>query len=344
MDDDDEDMRGQATLVMRPEDPPSDAEPATLLKSPPEQANVPPRGGTMQMRQVDPFARTVPPGREDLEPVVIVGAPATTAPVREEPSHEPPLAPAPLGSAPPFIAPLVPPVEDLAPPKKSALPVLLGVAIGLFSVLSVVGVFILVLGPKPEERRTSASGAPTTAAASATASATAETIALSLSSAPEKGPASAGVAASTDASASGQAVPPPEGPEAEAIAALERLKTAIETCVKTKIHKLPGTSPAVPPALTYLKNGPYKPLITDWTSPFFSCAPLKIETPMPFVIQWQFRKSAASGMGIAWLDLDGNGVADKAYAFTAKLEKKDDLVFTPIEPTDAISHRPEKAH
>lgn len=340
--DDDEDMRGQGTLVMRPEDPPSDAEPATLLRSPSDEPVVPPRGGTMQMRSVDPYARTVPPGLGDLEPVVRIDAPPP-APPAAEPAVAPTPSPPSLGSAPPFTAPLVVPTDAAPPPKKSALPVLLGVAIGLFSVLSVVGILVLLLGPKPEDKKVSAVSAGAGSAASATAV--------------EEGP-SASAAPATPAptmpvgdvgsapppTASAAAALPEEGPEAEAIAALEQLKAAIATCVKTKIHKLPGTSPAIPPALTYLKNGPYKPLITDWTSPFFSCAPLKIDKPMPFVIQWQFHKPTASGMGIAWVDLDGNGVAEKAFAFKATLEKKDDLVLSAIEPIDAVSHRPERAH
>jgi hypothetical protein len=73
----------------------------------------------------------------------------------------------------------------------------------------------------------------------------------------------------------------------------------------------------------------------DWNKPFFSCTKLKIEKPMPFMLQWQVDKPGSKGSGIAWLDTNGDGTADKAYAFTGTLKPKSAMEFGPIEPIDA---------
>jgi hypothetical protein len=116
-------------------------------------------------------------------------------------------------------------------------------------------------------------------------------------------------------------------------AALEKLREGIKSCVETTIHKLPGTSPAVPESLAWFKHGPYVSLKRDWASPFFSCTRFSIDDPMPFAIQWQADRDGTHGTGIAWVDENNDGVADRAYAFTATFTSGS-ISTTDVEPTD----------
>jgi len=124
---------------------------------------------------------------------------------------------------------------------------------------------------------------------------------------------------------------PASGPEEMAQAALAKLKDGLATCVKNTIHVLPGTSPAVPDSLAWLKKGPYKSLRRDWAAPFFSCTGFKVDEPMPFVIQWQIDEANLRGTGIAWVDANGDGKAEKIYGFSAKLTQRDVVELGPIE-------------
>lgn len=126
----------------------------------------------------------------------------------------------------------------------------------------------------------------------------------------------------------------PIGPDAEAIAGLERLRDGIALCVKDNIHRLPGTSPPVPATLAWLKSGPYKSSRRDWETPVFHCTKTKFDQPMPFMIQWQVDVPGKKGTGIAWLDSNGDGTVERAYAFTGTLMENAAMQFGPIEQVD----------
>lgn len=84
-----------------------------------------------------------------------------------------------------------------------------------------------------------------------------------------------------------------------------------------------------------LKTGPYKPSVRDWGSPFFACASFRLEEPMDYLIQWQFKRPDGMGAGIAWIDADHDGTAERAYAFTVTADPKLDFEAGPVEPVDA---------
>lgn len=115
------------------------------------------------------------------------------------------------------------------------------------------------------------------------------------------------------------------------------MRAGIAACVKDTIHILPGTSPAVPESLAWLKHGPYESLKRDWVNPFFACTRFKIEEPMPFVIQWQLEKPGDHGQAIAWIDDDRDGKAERAFGFTARLRKHDEVDLGPIEAVEPIT-------
>jgi hypothetical protein len=55
---------------------------------------------------------------------------------------------------------------------------------------------------------------------------------------------------------------------------------------------------------------------------------------MPFVIQWQLEKPGDHGQAIAWIDDDRDGKAERAFEFTARLRKHDEVELGPIEPVE----------
>lgn len=122
--------------------------------------------------------------------------------------------------------------------------------------------------------------------------------------------------------------------DTEAKDALKKLQTGLAACVKSVSHVLPATSPSVPGGLSVLKRGPYEPTPRDWQPSFYTCTQFKLEQPMRFMIQWQLEQPNWRGSAIAWIDADGDGTAEKAYAFWAELKGADNVEFGPIESVD----------
>ena len=119
----------------------------------------------------------------------------------------------------------------------------------------------------------------------------------------------------------------PPRPEAREVTAaevharetLDRLRTGLDACIRNGIHALPGGSPAVPPGLDSLKDGAFTPAPGDWKTAVWSCARFERTEPMDFQLQWQLVRPNAEGMGIAWIDQDRDGVADRALGFSITL-------------------------
>ncbi|NUP10655.1 MAG: hypothetical protein HOW73_31815 [Polyangiaceae bacterium] len=188
----------------------------------------------------------------------------------------------------------------------------LGVAIG---VLLAVGLVVLVIVVSSDDKPE--------AAASASPEVTATAHPQQAQPGPEPSPAA--VTASASAA--------PTGADAEAIAALTEMRELVGGCMK-KLKQMPGTSHAVPATLKMLSEGSYKPLPRDFNAPFYNCTTFKLDSPMRFVIQWQFHAADRMGMGIAWIDEDKDGKADRAYGFTAKATTKDAAEFSAVGPLD----------
>jgi hypothetical protein len=51
---------------------------------------------------------------------------------------------------------------------------------------------------------------------------------------------------------------------------------------------------------------------------------------MQFMFQWQFKPQQRAGLGIAWIDADGDAIADRVYGFTATLHEHE-LRLGPVE-------------
>lgn len=196
-------------------------------------------------------------------------------------------------------------------------PIAIGAAAGLLVTAGIVGVILVVREPATPAVETAPSAVVIQLAPTNTV---APTVNVVSSAAPV---------------ASNVLPPAPTDADAKAQAALEKLKTGIEYCVKSTIHVLPGASPPVPSSITWLKSGPYESLKRDWASPFFSCTRFKLEEPMPFMIQWQVDVPNEKGTAVVWLDPNGDGVVDRAYGFKATLVKRDKVEFGPVEPVEA---------
>ncbi|NUO52058.1 MAG: hypothetical protein HOV80_24670 [Polyangiaceae bacterium] len=222
--------------------------------------------------------------------------------------------------------------STMEPQQKPGLgPLLLGAGVGLLTVTIVVGGYY-------GYRALSGSSAAPTATAVASTSATPPP--AGGSAVPVPAPATAQTSAPTakPQASTAPALPPANAgsAEAEARAALEKLGAGIKSCVATTIGKLPGTAPAVPSSLTWLKSGSYKPSLNDFESPVYHCARFKIEQPMRFAIQWQSDDvKGTKGSAIAWIDDNGDGVADRAFGFNATLPKRKVAEIGPIEAVDA---------
>jgi hypothetical protein len=218
----------------------------------------------------------------------------------------------------------------IEPQQKPGLgPLLLGAGVGLLTVTVVVG------GYYGYRALTAPSAAPSSSAAAASAAPPP----AGGSAAPAPATAQTGAAGTAKPTASAAPALPPANAgsvDAEARAALEKLSAGIKSCVATTIGKLPGTAPAVPSSLTWLKSGSYKPSLNDFESPVYHCAKFKIEQPMRFVIQWQSEDlKGTKGSAIAWIDDNGDGTADRAFGFSATLPKRKVAEIGPIEAVDA---------
>ncbi len=208
--------------------------------------------------------------------------------------------------------------------RSGAASLLLGALVGLTTVTVVVGGYYAYRAFKAPSATdaTRASAAPS-------------------SSSPPKAPASSSGSSPTPSAppAAPSALPAPSAPatgaEAEAKAALEKFGAGLARCVAETIHVLPGTSPAVPSSLAWLKNGSYQPGIRDFDSSVYACSRFKMTTPMPFLFQWQSDDVAGKkGSAVVWIDDDRDGKADRAFAFEAKLAKRNVAEIGPIVAID----------
>lgn len=251
------------------------------------------------------------------------------------PAYEPPAPPGQLPSypqvdpGPAFPRPGSYPSGDGVPsgtPRSGAASLLLGALVGLTTVTVVVGGFYAYRAFK----------APRDDSPKATSAVPAASAGERSSPAPREVPGAS--TASSEPTQTPSALPtatPATGAEAEAKAALQKFGEGLKRCVAETIHVLPGTSPAVPSSMAWLKNGSYQPGIRDFDSSVFACSRFKLTAPMSFVFQWQSESVAGKqGSAIVWLDDDRDGKADRAFAFEAKLEKRDVAEIGPIEATD----------
>jgi hypothetical protein len=125
--------------------------------------------------------------------------------------------------------------------------------------------------------------------------------------------------------------------EIQARATLERLRTGLDTCIRNGIHALPGGSPAVPPGLAALKDGAFTPAPGDWKTAVWSCAQFQMTDPMEFQLQWQLVKPNAEGRGVAWIDQDRDGVADRALGFSITLGPRGEPILGDIQGIEATT-------
>lgn len=151
-------------------------------------------------------------------------------------------------------------------------------------------------------------------------------------------PSSAAPSSSSSSSAASAPAPPPPapaaeatpGPEAEARDALERLREGVRVCVTGNIGVLPGTTEPVPARLSTLRGG-YQAPPAVWRKPVFHCTKFSIRGPQRFQLQWQNDSATTTGRGVAWLDDDGDGKADRSLSFGARLVKRHEAELGPVE-------------
>jgi type IV secretory pathway VirB10-like protein len=120
------------------------------------------------------------------------------------------------------------------------------------------------------------------------------------------------------------------GAEGEARAALDDLRDGVRECVTHNIGVLPGTSIPVPARLSSLAGG-YRSRPHVWRTPVFHCTKFSIDGPQRFQIQWQNESAKTTGRGVAWLDDDDDGKADRSLSFSARLVKRRQVELGPIE-------------
>ena len=234
---------------------------------------------------------------------------------------EPARAAAPAAPAPP-VAPAAPAVAPSPPPRRHRgfeLPLALGVLI--FTGAAVVA-YTQTRPPQPTPH------APSTGLAPETAPVLAPTPTLAATDAP---PATA-----PPASDAPPATAPPAA-DVQARQSLERLRSGLDTCIRTHSRTLPGTSAAVPASLVKLKEGAYTPAVGDWKSYAWSCAHFQMSEPMHFQLQWQLVRSNAEGLAVAWIDHDHDGVADRALGFSITLGAKGGPNLGEIQPLAATT-------
>ncbi|MEP7125197.1 MAG: hypothetical protein ABJE95_29980, partial [Byssovorax sp.] len=133
------------------------------------------------------------------------------------------------------------------------------------------------------------------------------------------------------------AAPAAGAAEVQAREVLNRLRTGLDGCIRNGIHALPGGSPPVPPGLDALKEGAFTPAPGDWKTAVWSCAQFQTTEPMTFQLQWQLVKPSAEGMGIAWIDQDHDGVADRALGFSITLGPQSTPILGEIREIDAAT-------
>ena len=129
--------------------------------------------------------------------------------------------------------------------------------------------------------------------------------------------------------------PPLVDVDTEARQALERLRDGVQSCVRDTIRVLPGSSPAVPSTLKRMKDGAYESTVAEWRTPVWICSKYRVSGPQRYQIQWQQGKPSSSGMGVAWIDANGDGVADRAFGFRATLKKRGEVEMGEIQAIDA---------
>ena len=122
--------------------------------------------------------------------------------------------------------------------------------------------------------------------------------------------------------------------EVDARKALGRLREGIGDCVRHAIGSLPGSSPAVPPALKLTSGAGYAAPPADWKTAVWSCAKFRHDAPMRFQLQWQSVKPTVEALGIAWIDDDGDGEADRALGFRATAKGTRDVDLGEITPME----------
>lgn len=122
--------------------------------------------------------------------------------------------------------------------------------------------------------------------------------------------------------------------EIDARKALDQLREGIGDCVRHAIGTLPGSSPAVPATLKLASGAGYTALAADWKTAVWSCAKFKLDAPMRFQLQWQSVKPGVEGLGLAWIDDDGDGDPDRAIGFRATAKGTRDVDFTAIAPME----------
>ncbi len=122
--------------------------------------------------------------------------------------------------------------------------------------------------------------------------------------------------------------------EVDARKALGRLREGIGDCVRHAIGSLPGSSPAVPPALKLASGAGYGAPPADWKTAVWSCAKFRHDAPMRFQLQWQSVKPTVEALGIAWIDDDGDGEADRALGFRATAKGTRDVDLGEITPLE----------
>jgi hypothetical protein len=339
------DSDAPGTFIMTPEDHAAPADPSSPYVRPPSAPKMPdfgPPQAPVFGPAFDPaLARTetshgpmveppLPQERQSPQPFMLSKSLTPPPPQQQLPSPAAQLAyaslDAPVGGVPfpePGAMPL-PPASQQAPQSGLA-PLMLGASVGLLTVVLTVGGYYLIKSrtkPAPPEPTPTASAAATTTPTQPAPPTTAPvaTAPLATGSASPKATAPS---------------PEPTGAEAAARAALDKLAKGIDLCVGKKIHAVPGTSNAVPPSVSWLKKGPYKPNRKDFDTPVFHCAEFKLDEPMPFVIQFQADVPRRKGTGIAWLDDDGDGKADRALGFVATMGDTKTAQIGPIESLDA---------
>lgn len=123
--------------------------------------------------------------------------------------------------------------------------------------------------------------------------------------------------------------------ESQARAALERLRGGLGDCIRRGIRGLPGSSPAVPSAITSLRGGAYRSAPAEWKTAVWSCAHFQMDDAMRFQLQWQLLKPGTLGQAIAWIDGDGDGTADRALAFHVTLDARGEPVLGDVAPAPA---------
>lgn len=279
--------------------------------------------------------------------------PGGSGPLPPMPPQMPP--PAPTGETRPSYASLPKPLPDrpmlsestvVSPDRKGGRGIFIVLALLAAGGLGALG-FVLYTRMGPDGARptakpsstsaeSTASPPPATATVTATTAVAATTPPTSSTSSAPPGPSTAAVASAPPSAPPSATTSAPAGgtPEGSAIAALGRLREGLDRCVKSTAHVLPPTSPLLPDSLVRLRTGPYSPSPRDYLPAFFGCTQFRAEGPMSFAIQWQLQIPSWLGVAVAWVDTNGDGTADKAYAFTARLKERDVVEYGDVSPIE----------